>query len=151
MQLHNHQVPEKVRYIELGLFIAYFRSTTSPKKIHREWDAIRKKLLQVLRSLTSEYPKGSFPPTLEPTFLADATKLANKFLVTKNTDSGYVDFSRRLTICKESNVNEVLLNYATTIAIFKRTDMPNFVPNPTQTPKATAVFRGSEMKPKALS
>ena len=151
MQLHNHQVPEKVRYIELSLFTAYFRSTTSPKKIHREWDAISKKLLQVLRSLTKEYPKGSFPPTFEPAFLADARKLANKFLVTKNTDSGYVDFSRRLTICKESNVNEVLLNYATTIAIFKRTDMPNYVPNPTQTPKATAVFRGSEMKPKALS
>ena len=133
------------------MFIAYLRSTTSPKKINREWEAISKKLLQVLRSLTQEYPKGTFPPTFEPTFLADATKLANKFLVTKNTDSGYVDFSRRLTICKESNVNEVLLNYATTIAIFKRTDMPNYVPNPTQTPKATAVFRGSEMEPKALS
>ena len=133
------------------MFIAYLRSTTSPKKINREWEAISKKLLQVLRSLTQEYPKGTFPPTFEPTFLADARKLANKFLVTKNTDSGYVDFSRRLTICKESNVNEVLLNYATTIAIFKRTDMPNYVPNPTQTPKATAVFRGSEMKPKALS
>ena len=127
------------------MFIAYLRSTTSPKKINREWEAISKKLLQVLRSLTQEYPKGTFPPTFEPTFLADATKLANKFLVTKNTDSGYVDFSRRLTICKESNVNEVLLNYATTIAIFKRTDMPNYVPNPTQTPTATAVFRGSEM------
>ena len=133
------------------MFIAYLRSTTSPKKINREWEAISKKLLQVLRSLTQEYPKGTFPPTFEPTFLADARKLANKFLVTKNTDSGYVDFSRRLTICKESNVNEVLLNYATTIAIFKRTDMPNYVPNPTQTPKATAVFRGSEMEPKALS
>ena len=128
------------------MFIAYLRSTTSPKKINREWEAISKKLLQVLRSLTQEYPKGTFPPTFEPTFLADATKLANKFLVTKNTDSGYVDFSRRLTICKESDyVNEVLLNYATTIAIFKRTDMPNYVPNPTQTPTATAVFRGSEM------
>ena len=68
-----------------------------------------------------KYPKGAYPATLDPIFLADAAKLANGFLVTPNTDHGYVDFSRRLTICKENkNVNEVLLKYATTIAIFKR-------------------------------
>ena len=68
-----------------------------------------------------KYPKGSHPATYDPVFLADAAKLANGFLVTSNTDHGYVDFSRRLTICKENkDVNEVLLNYATSIAIFKR-------------------------------
>ena len=108
-----------------------------------------------------KYPKGTYPATFDPIFLADAAKLANGFLVTPNSDHGYVDFSRRLTICKENkDVNEVLLNYATSIAIFKRyqnrltqsssvscrTDMPNFVPNPTQTPKALAIFRRSTFK-----
>ena len=116
-----------------------------------------------------KYPKGFHPATLDPIFLADAAKLANGFLVTPNTDHGYVDFSRRLTICKENkDVNEVLLNYATSIAIFKRyvyldqdyirvmitlsacflrrTDMSNYVPNPTETPKAMAIFRRSNIK-----
>ena len=116
-----------------------------------------------------KYPKGAYPATLDPIFLADAAKLANGFLVTPNTDHGYVDFSRRLTICKENkDVNEVLLNYATSIAIFKRyvyldqdyirvmitlsacflrrTDMSNYVPNPTETPKAMAIFRRSNIK-----
>ena len=108
-----------------------------------------------------KYQKGTHPATFDPVFLADAAKLANGFLVTSNSDHGYVDFSRRLTICKENkDVNEVLLNYATSIAIFKRykdshtlsscfscrTDMPNFVPNPTQTPKAMAIFVKSTFK-----
>ena len=108
-----------------------------------------------------KYPKGTHPATFDPVFLANAAKLANGFLVTSNTDHGYVAFSRRLTICKENkDVNEVLLNYATSIAIFKRykecitlvskfscrTDMPNFVPNPTQTPKTMAIFRRSTIK-----
>ena len=68
-----------------------------------------------------KYPKGTYPATFDPVFLANAAKLANDFLVTPNSDHGYVNFSRRLTICKENkNVNEVLLKYATTIAIFKR-------------------------------
>ena len=80
-----------------------------------------KKLHRVLKKMKKKYPKGSHPATLDPVFLSDAAKLANKFLVTKNTDQGYVEFSRRLTMCKENkDVNEVLLNYATSIAIFKR-------------------------------
>ena len=68
-----------------------------------------------------KYPKGTYPATFDPVFLVNAAKLANDFLVTPNSDHGYVNFSRRLTICKENkNVNEVLLKYATTIAIFKR-------------------------------
>ena len=68
-----------------------------------------------------KYPKGSHPRTLDPKFHADAAKLADEFLVTSNSDKGYVDFSRRLTICKEhEDINEVLLNYATSIAIFRR-------------------------------
>ena len=123
-----------------------------------------RKLHKVLKTI-KKYPKGFHPATLDPIFLAAAAKLANGFLVTPNTDHGYVDFSRRLTICKENkDVNEVLLNYATSIAIFKRyplihqdyitlsscfldrTDMPNFVPNPTQTPKALAIFKRSTFK-----
>ena len=108
-----------------------------------------------------KYPKGSHPRTLDPQFHADAAKLADEFLVTSNSDKGYVDFSRRLTICKEhEDINEVLLNYATSIAIFRRyqdcftlspwfsrrTDMPNFVPNPTQTPEAMGIFPSSSIK-----
>ena len=86
-----------------------------------EWDALGVKLHQVLKSLRKKYPKGFNPPTLNPIFLADAKSLAEGFLVTPNTDHGYIEFSRRVTICKENkDVNEVLLNHATSIAIFKR-------------------------------
>ena len=85
-----------------------------------DWSVLNGKLHKVLKSM-KKYRKGSQPPTFDPAFVADATKLANGFLVTSNSDQGYIDFSRRLTICKENpDVNEVLLNYATSIAIFKR-------------------------------
>merc|ERR1719370_1060262 len=116
------------------------KKNASEQRSILEWGALNGKLHKVLKSM-KKYPKGSHPPTFDPAFVADAAKLANDFLVTSNTDHCYVDFSRRLTICKENkDVNEILLNYATSIAIFKRTDMPNFVPNPTQTPKALAIF-----------
>ena len=144
-----------------------FRNVSEQRSI-LEWDALDRKLHKVLKTLKN-YPKGFHPATLDPVFLSDAAKLANGFLVTPNTDQGYVDFSRRLTICKEhKDVNEVLLNYATSIAIFKRyvyldqdyirvmitlsacflrrTDMSNYVPNPTETPKAMAIFRRSNIK-----
>ena len=144
-----------------------FRNVSEQRSI-LEWDALDRKLQKVLKTLKN-YPKGFHPATLDPVFLSDAAKLANGFLVTPNTDQGYIDFSRRLTICKENkDVNEVLLNYATTIAIFKRytlihqdyitvmitlsacflcrTDMTNYVPNPTQTKKALAIFRRSNIK-----
>ena len=96
-----------------------FRNASEKRSI-LEWDALDKKLQKVLKTLKN-YPKGFHPATLDPVFLSDAAKLANGFLVTPNTDQGYIDFSRRLTICKENkDVNEVLLNYATSIAIFKR-------------------------------
>ena len=96
-----------------------FRDASEQKSL-LEWGALNAKLHKVLKSL-KKYPKGTHPHTFDPVFLADAAKLANGFLVTSNTDHGYVDFSRRLTICKENkDVNEVLLNYATSIAIFKR-------------------------------
>ena len=96
-----------------------FRNVSEQRSI-LEWDALDRKLQKVLKTLKN-YPKGFHPATLDPVFLSDAAKLANGFLVTPNTDQGYVDFSRRLTICKENkDVNEVLLNYATSIAIFKR-------------------------------
>ena len=96
-----------------------FRNASEQRSI-LEWGALNGKLHKVLKSM-KKYPKGSHPPTFDPAFVADAAKLANGFLVTSNTDHGYVDFSRRLTICKENkDVNEILLNYATSIAIFKR-------------------------------
>ena len=126
--------------------IGTFRKGSTEKSV-RKWASLDEKLHKVLGNMTKKYPKGTLPHTFDPAFLADAKKLANEFLVTDNSDKGYVDFSRRLTICKENkDVNEVLLNYASSIAIFKRTDMPHYVPNPTQTPKAMAVFRFEDIK-----
>ena len=109
------------KYInQLLINLNKFRNTSEVRSI-LEWAALDRKLHKVLESMKKKYPKGSHPATLDPVFLSDAAKLANKFLVTKNTDQGYVEFSRRLTMCKENkDVNEVLLNYATSIAIFKR-------------------------------
>ena len=141
--------------------IGTFRKGSTEKSV-RKWASLDEKLHKVLGNMTKKYPKGTLPHTFDPAFLADAKKLANEFLVTDNSDKGYVDFSRRLTICKENkDVNEVLLNYASSIAIFKRyffstanlilfhahrTDMPHYVPNPTQSPKAMAVFRIEDIK-----
>ena len=109
------------KYInQLLINLNKFRNTSEVRSI-LEWAALDRKLHKVLNSMKKNYPKGSHPPTLDPVFLADAAKLANRFLVTPNTDQGYIEFSRRLTICKENNdVNEDLLIYATSIAIFKR-------------------------------
>ena len=120
-----------------------------------EWDALDRKLHKVLKTI-KKYPKGFHPATLDPIFLAATAKLANGFLVTPNTDHGYVDFSRRLSFCKEhKDVNEVLLKYAATTANFVRyqdgshhflvhiscrTDTDNFVPNPVDNPKSMPVF-----------
>ena len=106
--------------------------------------------------MNKNYPKGSFPPTFDKKFLEDSAKLANEFLNTPNSDNGYVDFSRRLSFCKEhKDVNEVLLKYAATTANFVRyqdgshhflvhiscrTDTDNFVPNPVDNPKSMPVF-----------
>ena len=85
------------------------------------WNEHYKKLMAVIKGLPEFYPKGIAPPTMSGKFLESAHKFADDYLQTREGESGYVRFTQRLALAKESQlVNEILLNYAGGIATYQR-------------------------------